>query len=950
MAGSDERDGAGDSVPPERAAPSVPPRRSDVPPSAEAAISHAAGRRRAQLLDEEQLDEVATLIAELPEPLAAVAVDVEVARAEGDSTGVRKRLFELGIATVRYAVSLGLALLVERLAGAAAPRALAAKLARAARMSDGQWCALARDVAKALRSHDAAAAELLAFAAGKTLSALVTARNAFVHGSGTGDDSLPLVRALLEQSEPLWRLPLARVASVDPPSAEPRVGVPLRPGVWRKRRQALPHGVDEGGVYLDRGEHWTRVDPWLPTHDTRLLLIDAPHASGTSWRSIDIDSGEHRDAPDLDRTMRAFAGADSAAPVPPSDEPKLVGRTAALTILQQSAERAAVAGHITVVVVTGPQGIGRGRLLQTIGDAAAAFGFAAPIEAVCLQQRRGMLRPLRRAVRGRPGLEAVAEVLAEATRGDALGGADRLEAIIEAVEETLVDASEADPQLLVVDDAQWADESTIELLSMLTERATRKARGRLLVVVAVRDEPGQPAALTRFIGQVERDVGLGATRLALEPLVEAEASSVLEGVAPLAEPLKALLLRDAGGIPFLLVQSVLAWAETGALRWHDGAWQPIDDDLLERPVPGMAELVRARLTSFFEPGSRGERFAEQILLGLALAGGWLPLAQLHAVLRELGSDEHEVEQALQALVDAHLVARQTERHEYGFAQGVVERAVLGDLKKRPYMPRLLGALLRVLARDAVAEDDAAFIADGYLTLNQRDESQHWRMRAIDAAMAQGRFRAALREAERLHALARNDAERAEAALARAKAHWRAGERAAARTALGQLERTLRADPGRRQTRDRGTAGGGAFDARRARPAPRGRCTRAHRRRDGRRAALPGAGAARRVAARRAKPRRRRILRDVGPGSVGGSRLRLGVGAARCRQRCGDRGDDPWRSRRGQRHARCDRRERRTGSLRSAAPRCLGQRRHGAASGGGCRRRPEACGARHRGGP
>src|SRR5262249_39581989 len=92
-----------------------------------ASASDDAGLRRSgsSPLDEAPLARPAPRLATLPEPLAVLATHVEAARAEGDSTGVRKRLFELGAGAVRYAVSAGLSVLRKRLAdqGQKAPAA-----------------------------------------------------------------------------------------------------------------------------------------------------------------------------------------------------------------------------------------------------------------------------------------------------------------------------------------------------------------------------------------------------------------------------------------------------------------------------------------------------------------------------------------------------------------------------------------------------------------------------------------------------------------------------------------------------------------------------------------------------------------------------------------------------------------------------------------------------------
>ena len=123
--------------------------------------------------DEDLLDDCAGRIGDLPEPLAVLATSVEVARAEGDTTGVRKRLYDLGACVVRYGVSAGLAVLAARLAGKKAPEPLGASLRKAARLSDGQWCELGRAIASALRSVDPKMAKALGFIAQKPLADLI---------------------------------------------------------------------------------------------------------------------------------------------------------------------------------------------------------------------------------------------------------------------------------------------------------------------------------------------------------------------------------------------------------------------------------------------------------------------------------------------------------------------------------------------------------------------------------------------------------------------------------------------------------------------------------------------------------------------------------------------------------------------------------------------------------
>ena len=118
----------------------------------------------------------------------------------------------------------------------------------------------------------------------------------------------------------------------------------------------------------------------------------------------------------------------------------LVGRAEATRILAATAERAQ-GGGIYVVALTGPQGMGRGRMLEAVRDSAAAFGFDTAVDASCSQLRRSMLRPFRRALSDVDGLDEVRAALTLACSGDALAGSAGLEAAVEAVEEALVEAS-----------------------------------------------------------------------------------------------------------------------------------------------------------------------------------------------------------------------------------------------------------------------------------------------------------------------------------------------------------------------------------------------------------------------------------------------------------------------------------------------------------------------------
>ncbi len=737
-------------------------------------------------LDEDQLDELAGRIATFPEPVAALAVGIEVARADGDSTGIRKRLFELGIGIVRYGLSVALAALAAKLGSASAPKPLAEALGRAARISDGTWCDLTRTAANALKSYDAPIAQKLAFASQKPLTELVSARNDFIHRGGSGDNALDKLMALLESTDALLALPLRHVVSVDPSTFEVRMGTPVRAGVWRKTKAPMPDGVEVGMAYIVREDgSWMPLSPYLPLVDKRLIYADGPHAPGKPWRCVDPESGEHREYQPIDQAIRKLVGEDKNAPQKLSDTPRIVGRETAIGTLTRAAEESSK-GSVRVVLLTGSFGVGRTRLARAITDSSAAFGFGRVIDVTCSAERRTPLRSLRSAIEGAKGLGKLRDAIERAVSVEAAMTRAAIDASIEAIEEALIDASLEEQTVLTVDDAQWADEHTLGVLRMLADRAARKARGALLVVVTVRDEPNPTAALRRFVGRVEQGVGSGASHIVLEALSLKDAAQLVQNVAPMAREIEKVVVEGAGGVPFFLVQPLLVWNETGVLVWKEGKWQPRDESILRSSVPGVRDLLRARLDSFFDPGSDGERAAQHVLACVALYGGGLPVEQLVAAVEAAGTNDRAAEHALELLVESGLLVVRGDRQEHGFGQEIIRHAALEDLRQKPWFRRVHRGLLEAVSRGEQAAENAPFLATGFESLGDRDEAARWLQSAVASALAGGAFEQAMEFAERMAKMAKTSVERAKAELFVVDALVRAGRAGEAKDRLERL--------------------------------------------------------------------------------------------------------------------------------------------------------------------
>lgn len=256
--------------------------------------------------------------------------------------------------------------------------------------------------------------------------------------------------------------------------------------------------------------------------------------------------------------------------------PAFVGRERELTEV-----RAALAAAPALVVVEGEAGVGKSRLLRefqespdrrtllavcppfrvpfTLGPVVDAVREAAPdgVAGLDLSGLAGALRSLFPEWAGDlPGPLEPAE--------DALAGRHRL---IRALAELL---TRLEVSVLVVDDAHWADDATLELLLFLASRRLQPMS--LVVAYRPEDVPEDsllPHLATRPSGEVTR------LRLTLGPLDVADTgrlmSSMLAG-KPVSEAFAGLVHRHTEGLPLAVEESVRLMSDRTDLTRRRGMW------------------------------------------------------------------------------------------------------------------------------------------------------------------------------------------------------------------------------------------------------------------------------------------------------------------------------------------------------------------------------------------
>jgi DNA-binding CsgD family transcriptional regulator/tetratricopeptide (TPR) repeat protein len=318
----------------------------------------------------------------------------------------------------------------------------------------------------------------------------------------------------------------------------------------------------------------------------------------------------------------------------------LVGRTAELAELYAALD-AAARGTGSSWLVSGPGGIGKTRLGRALTEEterrgwSAASGRAFPAEAgVPYALFADALLPIVRRM-------AEAELLV-LTRGVSeltqifpwLGGGPADAAALHAPDfrsrlhwhftQFLRALGAKQPLVVVLEDLQWADTSSLELLHYVARHLTDAP----LVLYCTYNPEKVRGATLRALEQTVRELPRSRV-LQLEPLsvaaVEEMVCRAFEVDARISRGFSALLYGWTRGNPFFIEETLKLLVAAGDLRLEDGRWTGWQIDALRLPPS-----VRDAITSRLETLSPAAREAAELA---AIFGGRFRLESAAAVLR-----------------------------------------------------------------------------------------------------------------------------------------------------------------------------------------------------------------------------------------------------------------------------------------------------------------------------
>lgn len=252
--------------------------------------------------------------------------------------------------------------------------------------------------------------------------------------------------------------------------------------------------------------------------------------------------------------------------------------------------------------------------------------------------------------------------------------------LFQAVGSYLVQASASEPLVLVIDDLQWADESTLQLLRHL---ASHIEDARLLLVGAFRSlESDEGHPVEGALADLERAVRYQSISLQQLPTnaVAQYLDTVLSGMT---SPDPEMVHQATGGNPFYLVELV-------SLLGHD------EGDLGDAAVsPSLLTVVRRRLSLL--SGEAGRALDTAAVIG--------PDFEASLVASLIDMPEDRVLDLLEEAAGAGLLDQGEAEGEFSFGHDLIRDAIVADLSASERL-RLHARIAHVLEESTVGQPES----------------------------------------------------------------------------------------------------------------------------------------------------------------------------------------------------------------------------------------------------
>jgi len=332
----------------------------------------------------------------------------------------------------------------------------------------------------------------------------------------------------------------------------------------------------------------------------------------------------------------------------------LIGRDDEAALLRSALDRA-IAGHGSLVLLSGDAGMGKTALAVALADQANATVLRGAAAQTRTEPHGPLVAALRSYLHAVPrGLDACGPLRAHLAvaipeLGEQATGGDRA-TLFEAFRCALATICQSGPVLMVLDDLHWSDEATLDVLAALG--GPLRELPILVIAVYRSDELPRGHALRRLRTELRRAGALD--ELTLSPLDRAGATALGERTvgAPLSPALAAIVHDRTQGVPFFveelcaaLVAGGLAQPGTAGLGLADGGALPVPATVRDAVLLRAARLPERARAAADVAAVAGERFDLDVVAALCGTDAVLELVE-SGLVEETGSGRGAFRHAL----------------------------------------------------------------------------------------------------------------------------------------------------------------------------------------------------------------------------------------------------------------------------------------------------------------
>ena len=199
------------------------------------------------------------------------------------------------------------------------------------------------------------------------------------------------------------------------------------------------------------------------------------------------------------------------------------------------------------------------------------------------------------------------------------------------------------PVVLFIDDLQWADQASLELIAYSARRWLEE-QSPVLLVFTVRAEALGNTNLQVWLSILRRE--WQAVPIALESLSAEDTARLIENIGGASSEFSSWLYQETGGQPLFITETLKSLAERGLIVPQAGHWRVQDQTMqTAKTAPGIRSVLQARLTRL------SDQAREIIEAGAVIGHGF----EFHLVREMTELEERTALNALDELLRSRLI-------------------------------------------------------------------------------------------------------------------------------------------------------------------------------------------------------------------------------------------------------------------------------------------------------